>query len=99
MIINPPLEALSLNWQQGLDICTATEDAIQVHPSTLHINPHIKHIVDAVQLLFPLKGILFKHLLKTCPHTQKMITLSENKDAVMLGNFSCNLSCNFVAPL
>lgn len=77
MINIPPLEALSLNWQQGLDICTTTEDAIQVHPSTLNVNPHIKHIMDAVQLLFPLKGILFKHLLNKCPHTQEMTTLKD----------------------
>ena len=59
---NTPLEALSLDWQQSFDISTATEDAVQIHPTTLDINPHIKHIMDAVQLLFPLKGILFKHL-------------------------------------
>lgn len=57
-----PLEPLGLHRQQVLDVCTAREDALQVDPAPLHVDPHVEQGHDAVQLVFPAQGILLKHL-------------------------------------
>lgn len=57
-----PLEFLCFCWQKVLDVCAALEDALQVHPSPLHVNPHIKQDVDAIELVLPGEGLLLKHL-------------------------------------
>lgn len=44
------------------DVSTACEDALQVHPAPLDINPNIKESHDAIQLVFPAQSIFFKHL-------------------------------------
>lgn len=57
-----PLEPLGLHRQQVLDVSTASKDTLQVDPSPLDIYPDIKECHDTVQLVFPAKGILLKHL-------------------------------------
>ena len=57
-----PLEFLCFCRQKVLDVCAALEDALQVHPSPLDIDPHIKQDVDAIELVLPGEGLLFKHL-------------------------------------
>lgn len=46
------------------DISTASEDAFQIDPATLNINPDIKESHDAIQLVLPAQGIFLKHLRK-----------------------------------
>lgn len=60
-----PLKALGFHRQQMFDVCTACEDAFQVDPAPLHINPHVKESHDSVQLVLPAQGIFFKHLVGT----------------------------------
>lgn len=60
-----PLEALGFHGQQMFDVRTACEDALQVDPAPLHINPHVEEGHDPVQLVFPAQGIFFKHLVGT----------------------------------
>ena len=60
--VSLPVESLSLIGQKVLDVGTASEDALQVDPASLHVNPHIKHSIDTVQPLLPLHGIVLKHL-------------------------------------
>ena len=57
-----PLEPLGLHWQQVLDVRAACEDALQVDPAPLHVDPHVEEGHDAVQLVFPAQGVLLKHL-------------------------------------
>jgi len=45
-----------------LDVGRASEDAFQVDPATLDVNPDIKQRVDAVQLVFPGQRLLLKFL-------------------------------------
>ena len=45
-----------------LDVGTSCEDALQVDPAALHIDPHVKQVVDAVQTVLPRKGILLEFL-------------------------------------
>lgn len=47
------LEAASLNWQQRFDVRRATEDALEIHPASLYVDPHVKQRIDAVQFLLP----------------------------------------------
>lgn len=56
------MESRGLNGQQCLDVCAAREDALQVDPAPLDVDPHVKQRVDAIQLLLPRYGLLFKHL-------------------------------------
>ena len=44
------------------DVCAAREDALQVDPASLHVNPHVKEGVDPVQPLLPRQSIILKHL-------------------------------------
>ena len=57
-----PAKSLCLHWKQSFDVSAATEDPIQVDPAALNIDPHVEHVMNAVELLLPLNGILFKHL-------------------------------------
>lgn len=57
-----PLEALRFHRQQVLDVCTACEDAFQVDPAPLDVDPHVKEGHDAVQLVFPAQGVLLENL-------------------------------------
>lgn len=59
-----PLEPLGFHWQQVLDIRTACEDAFQVDPPSLHIDPHVKESHDPIQLVFPAQGIFFENLVE-----------------------------------
>ena len=45
-----------------LDVRAACEDALQVDPAPLHVDPHVEEGHDAVQLVFPAQGVLLKHL-------------------------------------
>lgn len=57
-----PLEALRLHGQQVLDVRAAREDALQVDPAPLHVDPHVEEGHDAVQLVFPAQRVLLEHL-------------------------------------
>lgn len=61
-----PLEPLGLHREQVLDVCTTSEDTLQVDPSPLDIYPHIKECHDSVELIFPAKGIFLEHLKFKC---------------------------------
>jgi len=56
------LEPLGLDGQQVFDVCAAGEDALQVDPAALHVDPHVEQSHDAVQLVLPAQGVLLKHL-------------------------------------
>jgi hypothetical protein len=56
------LEARSLHWEQNFDVCTAGKYPFKVHPTSLHIDPHIKQCIDAIQFLFPCEGFFLEHL-------------------------------------
>lgn len=45
-----------------LDVCTAREDAFQVDPAPLDVDPYVKEGHDAVQLVFPAQGVLLENL-------------------------------------
>ena len=45
-----------------LDIRTAGEDPLQVHPPTLDVYPHVKQRVYPVQPVLPGEGVVLKHL-------------------------------------
>lgn len=47
------LEAACLDWQQCLDISRAAENAFEIHPAPLHVDPDVEESVDTVELLFP----------------------------------------------
>ena len=56
-------EPACLHRKQCLDVSRATEDALQIHPSSLNINADIKKSIDPVKLIFSLGNIasfLFK---------------------------------------
>ena len=57
-----PLEPLGLPGPQVRDVRAACEDAFQVDPAPLHVDPHVEEGHDAVQLVLPAQGILLKHL-------------------------------------
>ena len=44
------------------DVRAAGEDALQVDPAALHVDPDVKQSHDAVQLVLPAERILLKHL-------------------------------------
>lgn len=46
------------------DISTSCENTLQVHPTTLDIDPHVKKRHDAIKLVLPAQGIFLKHLRK-----------------------------------
>ncbi len=48
--------------QQMFDVSTPGEDAFQIDPATLDINPNIKQSHDAIQLVLPAQGVFLKHL-------------------------------------
>ena len=56
------LEPLGLDGQQVFDVGAAGEDALQVHPAALHVDPDVKQRHDAVQLVLPAQSVLLKHL-------------------------------------
>lgn len=58
------------------DVRAACEDALQVHPAPLHINPHVKETHDPVELVFPAQGIFFKHLVGTQEGKAQPLTFS-----------------------
>ena len=43
-----------------LDVRVASEDALEVHPLALHIDPDIEEDVDAVELVFPRRRLLLE---------------------------------------
>ena len=45
-----------------LDVSRSSEDALQIDPAPLHINPDVKQSIDAVQLVFPSKRLFLKLL-------------------------------------
>lgn len=45
-----------------LDISTSCEDAFQVHPAALDINPDVKQSHDAIQFVLPAQSVFLKHL-------------------------------------
>ena len=57
-----PLESLALVGQKMFDVSTACENALQIDPSPLNVDPHIKESIDPVQSIFPGHGVVFKHL-------------------------------------
>ena len=44
------------------DVGAATEDALEVDPAALDVDPHVKEGVDAVQLVLPRLRLLLKLL-------------------------------------
>ena len=56
---NVPLEPLTLIWQEMLDICTVSKDALEL---ALNNNPDVKQAIDPVEPVLPRQGIIFKHL-------------------------------------
>ena len=44
------------------DVSTASEDALEVDPPALNINPDVEQVVDPVEPVLPGQGIIFKHL-------------------------------------
>lgn len=61
-VLHLPLESLSFYRQQMFDVSTASEDAFQIDPATLDINPNVKQSHDAIQLVLPAQSIFLKHL-------------------------------------
>ena len=57
-----PAKSLALIGQQVFDVSTATEDSLQIHPSALDVNPHVKEVIDLVKSVVPSYGVVFKHL-------------------------------------
>lgn len=57
-----PLESLGFHRQQMFDVSAAREDAFQVDPATLDIDPNVKQSHDAIELVLPAQGIFLKHL-------------------------------------
>lgn len=57
-----PLEALGFHREQMFDVGAACEDALQVDPAPLHVNPHVEESHDPVELVFPAQGVFFKNL-------------------------------------
>ena len=57
-----PHESLALVGQKVLDVGTASEDSLQIHPATLYIDPHIKQGIDPVQPVLPSQCFVLKHL-------------------------------------
>lgn len=44
-----------------LDVCTPSEDPLQVDPPPLNINPHVEEGIDPVEPVLPGHGVIFKH--------------------------------------
>lgn len=53
---------MSFYRQQMFDVSTASEDAFQIDPATLDINPNIKQSHDTIQLVLPAQSVFLKHL-------------------------------------
>lgn len=62
MVLHLPLESLGFYRQQMFDVSTAGEDAFQIDPTTLDVNPNVKQSHDAVQLVLPAQSVFLKHL-------------------------------------
>ena len=65
-----------------LDVRTASENAFQVHPSALHVDPHVEQVVDLVEAVLPGHGIILKHLevrrqLHGCHRVDVLLDLGE----------------------
>lgn len=48
-----PLKSLCLHRKKMFDVSAASENALQVDPTSLHVYPDIKQSHDAVKLIFP----------------------------------------------
>lgn len=44
------------------DVSTASEDAFQINPATLDIDPNIEESHDTIQLVLPAQSIFLKYL-------------------------------------
>lgn len=44
------------------NVSTAGEDAFQINPPTLNINPNVKEGHDPIEFIFPAQGIFLKNL-------------------------------------
>lgn len=44
------------------NVSTASEDAFQINPATLNVNPNVKEGHDPVEFIFPAQGIFLKNL-------------------------------------
>jgi hypothetical protein len=44
-----------------LDVGATGEDALEVDPLSLNVDPHVEKHVDAIELLLPRHGVLFEH--------------------------------------
>lgn len=44
------------------NVSTACEDAFQINPAALNINPNVKEGHDTVEFIFPAQGIFLKNL-------------------------------------
>ncbi len=47
------------------DVCASGEDAFQVNPSALHVDPDVKQSHDAVEFVLPAQSVLLEHLRRT----------------------------------
>ena len=62
LYIAKPVKPRALRWQKMANVSTAGEYSFEIHPLALHVNPHIKEGIDAVQLVVPSVGLFFKYL-------------------------------------
>ncbi|KAH6607744.1 hypothetical protein Trco_004057 [Trichoderma cornu-damae] len=56
------LEAAGLDGEEVLDVGVPGEDALQVNPLALHVDPDVEEDVDAIQLVLPGHGVLLEFL-------------------------------------
>lgn len=56
-------ESLRLSGQKCLDVGAAREDAVEVDPAALHVDPNVEHCLHAPELLVPRLRFLFELLL------------------------------------
>lgn len=61
-VLRLPLEPLGFYRQQMFNVSTAGEDAFQINPAPLNVNPNVKEGHDPVQFIFPAQGIFLKNL-------------------------------------
>ncbi len=56
------MKTRSFDGQQSLDISTSGEDALEIDPTALDVDPDVKEGVDAVELVLPRDRFFFEDL-------------------------------------
>ncbi len=83
-----PLEALRLHRKQVFDVCASCENAFQVNPSALHVDPDVKQSHDAVEFVLPAQSVLLEHLPRT--ETSHRGTFLSNTQLLSFGSVPCS---------